>query len=165
MKLFWLNIALVGAMTIACSKDEPAADQQNTPTTPANNGTLVCKVNGVDFTPTTVTASRIPLSGMVVITAKNGERMIELRFRSSTEPGTYEIKELLSTVSGAYQRSAQSGDFKYSKGGTLNLLENNPTSKKLKGNFTFTTYPFPLDGNAEYQITDGEFDVNYVEAN
>lgn len=165
MKRILFSVALIGAMALACSKEEPAAAQTNTPTTPTNNGTLACKVNGVDFVPTSVTASRIPVTGMVVITAKNGEQMVELRFRSSTEPGTYEVKELLSTVSGAYQRSAQSGDFKYAKGGTLNLLENNPTSKKLKGDFSFTTYPFPLDGNAEYLITDGTFDVNYVDAN
>jgi hypothetical protein len=165
MRTKWLTFAMVGLMTLACSKEDQKTEQPNTPAVPTNNGTLVCKVNGVEFKPTSVTAARIPITGMVVITAKNGDQFIELRLRSNTEPGTYEVKELLSTVSGAFQRSAQSGDFKYSKGGTLNLLESNLTTKKLKGNFSFTTYPFPLDGNQEYQISDGDFDVTYVDAN
>jgi len=126
---------------------------------PANNtDTFNVKIGGVDWLPPSIAAQII--SGHLYIQGStlDGSSSVGLYMPQNVQPGSY----TLDFLGGAYfgQYSPNSGNILVSQGnGTLTILENNATTRRIKGNFSFTASDQTLTQSV--QLTEGYFSVGY----
>lgn len=145
---FNFNAFLPGIDTIYVSK----GTLHNVPysggeiTDPSNAGSFSAQVNGNPFLPITVTSRNTGNS--IVTSGSTTNATIVLSVAPNVEPGDYSLPR--SGFSAKYQ--GVNGP-EATSGGSITILEHNPTDRTLKGTFSFLT-------NLS-EITEGQFNVTY----
>ncbi len=124
----------------------------------ASSDTLTAKVGGVDFVPTSVNGisafSMLNLSG----SDNTGSRSIGLTLPDNIGVGTYTLGPIGSTYYAQYNLDAST--FLMSTTGSLTILEHNTTTKKIRGNFSFSGATL-VPPTVTAQITAGYFSLTY----
>ncbi len=108
---------------------------------------FTARVNTVSFNPTVI-ASAVS-GGVLTISGSTSTQDITLRFPSNTGPGDYDFTDS-GAITGVYRVSAAS---QVSNSGQLKIISNDTAERIIKGQFVFDTGGF--------QITDGQFTINY----
>ena len=118
------------------------------------------KTDGVPFTAFSVLNNHLTMGNQITIsgTDQGGTKTVGVLLPDNATPGTYQITGVLGMYSGTYNSDAIT--YFASDTGTIQVLENNLTTKRLRGNFNFHAKQFPL-GTMESQLTEGYFSVIY----
>jgi hypothetical protein len=121
--------------------------------------TFKVKINGTPLAPYSITGSLIPIMNQLNVQAatQNQSDNVSLVVPSTITPGTYTLDFFGATYIGTYM---QSGNGFPSVSGTLQILEHNTSTKRIRGNFNFVAQPF-LPPVVTHQITEGYFSVKY----
>ena len=144
--LFLLNLQLVFSN---CSKDD-----DSTPTYFIN-----AKINGDDFSSGTITANQI--GPFINVTGLQGlSNALSLSIATSLTNGTYSF-DILDTdqVAAGYGNTLPGGINVNAESGSMTITELDTTAQIVSGTFEFSG----TDDNSgdTYNITSGEFNVNY----
>lgn len=124
---------------------------------PANStDTLKAKINSADWSATSI--SGVSSQGLITLIGTDASvtQAVSLAFTSTIQPGTYSIDN--QTVAGTYLASV-TNPFQ-STSGSLTILEHNTTTKRIRGNFSFTARDLTT-GTQTVQITQGYFSLTY----
>jgi Family of unknown function (DUF6252) len=126
---------------------------------PGNSSdTLRVKIDGVDFTPTLIIGIDIFGNLSVSGSAASGYPTVGITVPSGTLPGTYELEGMFGTYIGQYNIS--NSQLLAASSGTLEILEHNTTTKRIRANFSFTAAPL-LGTGSSAELTQGYFAVTY----
>ena len=127
---------------------------------PGNSSdTFRVKIGGTDFTPTLVMGIDIFGNLSISGSAASAYPTVGITVPSGTPPGTYQLEGMLGTYIGQYNIS--STELLAASSGTLEILENNTTTKRIRANFSFTAEPLPGFGGSTTTLTQGYFAVTY----
>lgn len=132
--------------------------------TPSGTDTFRVKVDGVDFAYTSLNGIRLtsPLD-IVSITAStaNSAKTVGITMPGNVTAGTYNFTPGGFDYIGQYNinTSATSGIFMSSYTGTVEVLEHNTTTKRIRGNFNFKAKSILTRDSAN--LTAGYFSVKY----
>ena len=158
MKIF-LSIALIAFVMMGCSKDDDDSndDNNNDPTT---EGTMQIDVDGTTWTAETVTAAAaLDLITLGGIESGSDQQLIFL-LPDDITTGTYDLDN---GPLGALAITYVSVDNipLYPTSGTLEITKHNTTTNEFEGTFSFEASDMMNSTTAS--ITNGSFDVNYIE--
>jgi Family of unknown function (DUF6252) len=92
--------------------------------------------------------------------ALNGSQSIGLTMPIDIRPGSYTIDPIGVTYIASYTPSTSNSPWIASTGGTLEILENDAGTQRVRGNFNFATSN-PLNQANQATITSGYFSVKY----
>jgi hypothetical protein len=122
----------------------------------ASTDSFRVKIDGVDFPAYTIIG--FSSLGSISVSGSNQSltKTVGLNFPFTTVPGTYPMDLL--TYIGQYNPDATT--FLTANTGTLTILENNATTKRVRGNFAFHAQPF-LSTTPQATLTEGYFSVVY----
>lgn len=128
---------------------------------PAGNGsdTMTVAINGTNWVAQNIISSG--LTGQLIINGSsvNGAQSVSLIMPLSVTPGSYSLDYSALTYIGAYTQAPSIS--LVSTSGTLSILENNPSSHRIRGNFQFQATD--LQGvNSSQSLTNGYFSVQYT---
>jgi len=120
--------------------------------------TLTAKIDGVDFKATSIAAPIISGNLFVQGAASDGTHFVGIYMPQGVQPGSYTLDFYGATYIGQY--SPDAGTVLVSQGnGTLTIIENNSTTRRIKGTFNFTASD--ISNTKTAQITEGYFSVGY----
>ncbi len=155
MKVF-VSIALIAIIMIGCSKDDDDNDDNNNNNTP-DSGSMQLDVDGNTWTPDNVASASalgvIALSG----DESDSDQHISFLFPNDISAGTYDLTA--GEITPIY--ISEDGSTYMATSGTLEVTTHNTTTNKFKGTFSFEASDFVMD---TVSITNGSFDVTYIEA-
>ena len=126
-----------------------------------------CKIDGVNYQPKFVSGIHESLSNVILITGADGStnQQVQIQVSHKIAPGTY--TELNNIGADAFvwmfyspPFSEDAGDDGFAQTGTLTILENNSTTKRIRGTFSFVTTP-SFNAETVWNISEGTFDVKY----
>ena len=124
----------------------------------SSTDTLTVKIGGVPFTAASIAAPIISGSLFVQGAASNGTSFVGLYMPQNVQPGTYTLDFFGGTFIGQY--SPDPNTILVSQGkGTLTIIENNTTTKRIKGNFSFEASD--VSNTQTVLLTEGYFSVGY----
>ena len=103
----------------------------------------------------TAVAPQLAIAGSAV----SGVPTVSLVFPLATGPGSYGLSISGLTYIGIYNPTLTSA--LTSASGTLTILENNPATKRVRGNFSFTATDPSGQSATTDQLTNGYFSVKY----
>lgn len=122
----------------------------------SSTDTLKVKVDGVLWTVPSIGA--VSTSGLISINGAESDfsKFIGLSVPSGTTPGTYDF-----TTSGPYigVYNPNSSTVLIAQSGKITILENNTSTRRIRGNFNFPATA--LAGGLSAQLTEGYFSVHY----
>ena len=120
---------------------------------PVVSSSFFCRINGIGFTPPSVSASAGP--DFITGTGANNTANIRLRFPRNVEKGTYPLTDF--TVESSYQAAYYSGFETLVESGTVTITSHNTQEGSIGGTFSFTA-----QGESTIQVTQGTFGFNYL---
>ena len=125
----------------------------------SSTDTFFVKVGGVAWSPPSITATISSGSLVVAASEQNGSRSVGLVMPSTVTPGNYSMDFTAGTFFGEYNPNATT--FLISDNtGALQIIENNTSTRRIKGTFQFTATD--VSGSGETAIlTEGSFSVGY----
>jgi hypothetical protein len=126
---------------------------------PANStDTFQVKIDGVLWKGKSISAGLV--SGNIYVTASELDlsKSVGLAMPQDVTPGTYDLNFFGGTFIGNYNPSDTK--FLFSENGTLTVIENNKSSKRVRGNFNFTARDL-LGAGDSAKLTEGYFSVKY----
>lgn len=126
---------------------------------PPTNNAFFAKLDGTDFIPTNITG--IKQSGLISVIGRRGSvENIALAFPDNVTDGTTFNFGPLDDERGQYIMDATTNGI-FGGTGTMTIISHNPTTKKVKGTFSFVGETF-LPPLLTRNITVGTFDVTYL---
>jgi hypothetical protein len=131
----------------------------------AATDTFRVKMDGVDWTSYSITATNINMTGFnkIAITSTydaNNTKNMGLTFDNTIVPGSY-VFDLFDVVGQYNPTSSVTNPNPYAgSGGNLTILEHNTTTHRIRGNFNFVAAPL-LGTGAPVSFTAGYFSVHY----
>lgn len=124
---------------------------------PGGSNTLTMKVDGADFTGTSVNANEA--FGLIVITAADaGTKGITLTFPNTVTAQTY-VLDNANFYTAFYNNAALV--YNAGAGGSLTITEHTPGTRTVKGTFFFTGEEQGTPPGPNVAITSGSFSVTY----
>jgi hypothetical protein len=121
---------------------------------PATADTLTVKIDSTNFTATNISA--VSTGGILTVAGIGaGSKIVSLQMPVSITPGSYPIPG--ATFNALY--TVGTSQIFIATTGTLTILENNTTSKRLRGNFSFSGTDNLSSSTAN--LTQGYFSVTY----
>jgi hypothetical protein len=125
---------------------------------PAGN-TFTAKMDAVDFVPTNI--SGVKSSGYISVIGRRGNvENIGLFIPDTAIAGSsYNFTALSSEARGQYIDGTPTGIF--GGEGTVNIISHNPTTKRIKGTFSFAASTL-IPPVVTHNITEGTFDITYM---
>jgi hypothetical protein len=134
---------------------------------PANtNDTFRVKIAGTQWVPPAISAVKSPavppIPATIGITGSeaNLSKFVGLIFPADITPGIYALNFLGGTYIGQYSPNNNPLNLQAAISGTLEILSNNPTTKRIKGNFNFRAEEL-LNPLVFTLLTEGYFSVTY----
>lgn len=123
------------------------------------SNSMSVKVGGALFTPTVVTG--LVAFGTLTITGttSSADRTVSINFPPNITPGTYALGGLLSTHYGTYNPNDDPLQATVSDSGSLEIIEINSSTRRVKGRFSFVSSP--LFGGTSITLSEGVFDSSY----
>ncbi|MBS1596652.1 MAG: hypothetical protein JST75_00395 [Bacteroidetes bacterium] len=120
--------------------------------------TFKVKINGTSFTASSIAAPIVSGSFFVQGAASDGSNFVGLYMPENVQPGTYTLDIFGGVFVGQY--SPDPSTLLVSMGdGTLTVIENNSTTKRIRGSFSFKAVDASNTQSA--QLTEGYFSVGY----
>ena len=128
---------------------------------PAATGTdsMHASIDGGSWTAQSIIASAFSNTITIAGSYSDGSKTIGLVMPQDITPGSYTLDYTGTTYFGTYSPSVSSG--LASSSGTLQILENNNSTRRVRGNFNFTAVDPTNSSAQQYQITNGYFSVTY----
>lgn len=126
----------------------PAGDQD----------TMKAVIDGANWKAASIIAQSLAPQLAINGSALNGSQSISLIMPLDVQPGTYTFDVTGLTYIAIYMPSATIS--RVSTSGTLNILENDPTTRRVRGNFQFQADE-PLNPAIQNLISAGYFSVKY----
>jgi hypothetical protein len=128
---------------------------------PASNttDTFRVKVDGVAMAPFSINGNLMTLTNQLMVQASTQSlsENVGLMIPATITAGTYPLDFFSATHIGTYQKSGTSFA---STSGSIQVLEHNTSTKRIRANFSFVAQPM-LSTTPTYQITEGYFSVKY----
>jgi len=125
----------------------------------ANSDTFFVKVDGVGWKPPSITATISSGSLIVAASEQNGTRSIGLVMPATVSAGNYKLDFTTGTFFGEYNPTSTT--FLISDNtGKLQIIENNTTTRRIRGTFQFTATDVSGIGQTAV-LTEGSFSVGY----
>lgn len=126
---------------------------------PIGTNQFFAKLEGLDFIPTNITG--IKNSGLISVIGRRGNvENIGLTFPDNVTAGTTYNFTPLSNERGQYIMDSTTNGI-FGGTGTMTIISHNPTTKRVKGTFSFLAATF-LPPIMTRNITVGTFDVTYL---
>ncbi|MFZ4057714.1 MAG: DUF6252 family protein [Ferruginibacter sp.] len=119
--------------------------------------TMYVDIDGSTYRPVSVTG--LANSGNIIIngTDATASKTVGLTFPETTIPGTYTLDFFGLVYIGLYNPNSTTA--LASSSGNLEILENNATTRRIRGRFSFVAEP--LLGGTSVNLTNGYFSVRY----
>lgn len=129
-------------------------------TGPTNNSFTV-DIDEEPFVPAAINGIIMDSKIRIVASDAQGVESVSLSVPEDIEPGTYEIGSAFSDYSGMYNQDAST--FTTSESGTLTITTHDIGSSFIEGSFNFTSTGLLLPDytSISFELTNGEFSVNY----
>jgi hypothetical protein len=129
-------------------------------TLPPSGGkdTMQAAIDGATWKAQSIIAQSLAPQLAINGSALNGSQSISLVMPLDVQPGTYTFDPTGLVYFALYNPTATIS--RLSTSGTLEILENDPTTKRIRGNFQFQADE-PLNPAIKNQITGGYFSVEY----
>lgn len=127
---------------------------------PANaSDTFRTKIDGVALNSQSITATHVAMFNQISVQGATLSLSdnVSLTMPNNITPGSYTLNFFGTTHFGAYNKA---GESYASTSGTLQILEHNTTTKRIRGTFNFVATPM-LAPTPTFNITDGYFSVTY----
>ena len=126
---------------------------------PASNAdTFKVKIDGVDFSAASIAAPIISGQLLVQGAASDGSNFVGILMPQNVQPGSYTLDFFGGNFIGEYNPDANTALLSQGNG-TLTIIENNTTTKRIKGTFSFVASDIANTKTA--QLTEGFFSVRY----
>jgi hypothetical protein len=127
---------------------------------PADNSvdTMRAVIDGVSWKAQSIIATNFSPQLVINGSALNGSQSISLIMPLDVRPGSYAIDPTGLVYIAVYIPSVNIS--RVGSGGTLEILENDAGTQRVRGNFNFVA-PEPLDPTTQNHITSGYFSVKY----
>lgn len=124
--------------------------------------TFRVKIDGTSWTPTSITGMAVPVLNQIAVnaTTSTGSKTVGLVFPANIAPGSYTLDFFGTTYIGLYNPDTDPTHSKSSVSGTLQILEHNTTTRRIRGNFNFRGEEL-LNPQTFANITEGYFSVTY----
>jgi hypothetical protein len=122
--------------------------------------TFRVKINGTSWTPHSIMGSNVAGQLIVSATDATAAKAVGLIMPADVTPGTYNLDFFGMTYIGQYNPDSDPAHSKASMSGTLTVLENNKTTRRLRANFAFRGEEL-LNPNNFASITEGYLSVKY----
>ena len=127
---------------------------------PANGtDTMWASIDGTNWSAQSITASAVTTQLAISGSELNGSQAVSLIMPLNIIPGSYSLDYSGGMYIGLYNPTPTTA--LASSSGTLVILQNNPTTQRISGNFQFqASDPLGL-GNPSHQLSNGYFSVQY----
>lgn len=125
----------------------------------AGTDTMNATIAGSAWVAQSILASSFSSSITVAGSKSDGSQAVGLVMPQNITTGTYSLNYSGLTYFGTYSPSVSTGFA--SSSGTLQILENNTSTRRVRGNFNFTAVDPTGSSTQSYQITNGYFSVTY----
>lgn len=124
--------------------------------------TFRVKIDGVSFTPASVSGFFVSLTNQISIVANNAAatKTVGVIFPSNIIPGSYTFDFFGGTYIGQYNPDTNPMHSTASVSGTLTILEHNTATKRVRANFNFRAEELLNSANAA-TLTEGYLSVKY----
>lgn len=124
--------------------------------------TFRVKIDGTAWTPASITGVAVPLMNQIAVnaTTSNASKTVGLVFPADITPGSYTLDLFGATYIGLYNPDTDPNHSKGSVSGTLQILEHNTATRRVRGNFNFRGEEL-LNPQNFANITEGYFSVTY----
>jgi hypothetical protein len=125
---------------------------------PSANDTFRVKINGTAFDSYSISGILLAANNSITVQSANqaANKNVSVTFPLTSTPGNYVLDFFGGTYIGAYLDGSSSYA---SSSGTLQILEHNTSTKRVRGNFNFVGTQFTSTGTA--LLTEGYFSVKY----
>jgi hypothetical protein len=120
--------------------------------------TMWAFIDGTNWKAQSIIATALAPQLAITGSALNGSQSIGLIMPLDIQPGNYSFDYTAFTYIAIYNPTATTS--RLSSSGTLVILENNPVTQRVRGNFQFRASE-PLNPSIENQISGGYFSVKY----
>jgi hypothetical protein len=126
----------------------------------ANSGdTMYATIDGAAWVAQSIQGTAVAPQLAIVGSAVSGSPAVSLVIPLTTGPGTYALSISGLTYIGIYNPTLSTA--LTSASGTLTILENDPATKRVRGNFSFTATDPSGQSATTDQLTNGYFSVKY----
>lgn len=132
-----------------------------------SQNTFFCKVDGVSYQPKFVSGIHESLSNVILITGAVGStnEQVQIQVSHKIAPGTYTDLNNIGAEAFVWMFysppfSEDATDDGFAQTGSLTILENNSTTKRIRGTFSFVTKP-SINAETVWNISEGSFDLKY----
>ena len=128
--------------------------------------TFKVKIGGTQWIPPTVigaiTPAVPPMPAQIALTGTDatGSKSVGLLMPGDITPGTYTLSLFGATYIGLYNPNSDPNMSQASTSGTLTILSHNPTTKRIRGNFSFHAQAL-LNPLLTTELTEGYFSLTY----
>jgi hypothetical protein len=132
----------------------------------ASTDTFKVKIAGTLWVPPTVLGSKTPavppLTPQIVVTgtSADGTKSVGIFMPGGITPGNYTFDLFGATYIGLYNPDTDPSHSQGSMSGTLTILSNNTTTRRIRGNFNFHAEAL-LNPLLNTELTEGYFSVSY----
>jgi Family of unknown function (DUF6252) len=127
---------------------------------PANNtDTMQASIDGTNWVGQSITAEAVSTQLAISGSALNGSLAVSLIMPLNIAPGSYTLDYSGGIYVGLYNPTSTVA--LASSSGTLVILENNPTTQRVRGNFQFQATDPLGQGNPSHQLSNGYFSIQY----
>lgn len=132
-----------------------------------NQNSFFCKISGREYKPQFVSGIHETMSNVILITGAAGSNseQVQIQVSHAIEPGTYADLNNIGANTFVWMFyappfSEDATDDGFAQKGSLTIIENNSTTKRIRGTFSFLTGP-SINAGTIWDITEGSFDVRY----
>lgn len=139
--------------------DLPYVDGSNVLPPAAATDTFTVKIDGTLFKPVHISGTALPIMNTLSIQGSDSlvVKTVAVNFPTNTPPGTYTLDLFGGTYIGQYNDGTNSLG---SSSGTLEIIEHNTTTKRIRGKFSFKA-DYLLNPAITAQLSEGYFSVKY----
>jgi len=125
----------------------------------SSKDTLYAKIDANNWVGQSIVATAF--SNLLSINGSNldGSQSVSLIMPADITPGTYQLAYPQTTYIGAY--NPQAGISLISTNGSLEILENNSTTRRVRGNFHYLAADANNMGYTSHQLSNGYFSIQY----
>jgi|SRR5882757_7666738 len=125
----------------------------------SSKDTMYAKIDGANWVGQSIVATAF--SNLLSINGSNldGSQSVSLIMPADITPGTYQLAYPLPTYIGAY--NPQAGISLISTNGSLDILENNSATRRVRGNFQYLAADANNNGYTSHRLSSGYFSIQY----
>jgi hypothetical protein len=122
------------------------------------NDSFMVKINGTQFPVYSITGLSTLGTISLVANDQSLTHTVSISMPATITAGSYTFTPFVLNYLGQYNIDSS---YLISSSGTLTILEHNTTTKRIRGNFSFTAAELPGTGTQTATLTDGYFSIRY----